>query len=155
MAFFIEKDLNPGNGVSFAKRASRISPAAADVSWRPLPWGIRRPIEESNHDKKDNLIFVLLTQPTVTRSPVCLSVFLSFILFFCTKLNRFKVVFFSTHRNILFSKRFLIILFANPTFWQKNLQIRVAAIGPWFRLCLPSSGPGFESQALHLHFFNL
>ena len=32
----------------------------------------------------------------------------------------------------------------------------VAAIAPWFRLRLPSScGPGFESQAHHLHFFQL
>ena len=29
----------------------------------------------------------------------------------------------------------------------------VAAIAPWFRLCLPSCGPGFKSQAHHLHFF--
>ena len=29
----------------------------------------------------------------------------------------------------------------------------VAAIAPWFRLCLPSCGPGFKSQALHLCFF--
>ena len=30
---------------------------------------------------------------------------------------------------------------------------RVAAIAPWFRLRLPSCGPGFESQAHHLRFF--
>ena len=30
----------------------------------------------------------------------------------------------------------------------------VAAIAPWFRLRLPSCGPGFESQAHHLCFFN-
>jgi len=30
---------------------------------------------------------------------------------------------------------------------------RVAAIAPWFRLRLPSCGPGFDSQALHLCFF--
>ena len=29
----------------------------------------------------------------------------------------------------------------------------VAAIAPCFRLRLPSCGPGFESQAHHLHFF--
>ena len=29
----------------------------------------------------------------------------------------------------------------------------VAAIAPWFRLCLPSCGPGFESLAHHLRFF--
>ena len=29
----------------------------------------------------------------------------------------------------------------------------VAAIAPWFRLCLPSCGPRFESQALHQRFF--
>ena len=28
-----------------------------------------------------------------------------------------------------------------------------AAIAPWFRLGLPSCGPGFESQAHHLCFF--
>ena len=31
----------------------------------------------------------------------------------------------------------------------------MAAIAPWFCLRLPSRGPGFESQALHLHFFQL
>ena len=31
--------------------------------------------------------------------------------------------------------------------------MRVAAIAPWFRLRLPSCGPGFESQANHLCFF--
>ena len=30
---------------------------------------------------------------------------------------------------------------------------RVAAIAPWFCLRLPSCGPGFESQAHHLRFF--
>ena len=29
----------------------------------------------------------------------------------------------------------------------------MAAIALWFRLRLPSCGPGFESQALHLRFF--
>ena len=29
----------------------------------------------------------------------------------------------------------------------------VAAIAPWFRLCLPSCDPGFKSQAHHLLFF--
>ena len=29
----------------------------------------------------------------------------------------------------------------------------VAAIAQWFRLRLPSCGPGFESQAHHLRFF--
>ena len=29
----------------------------------------------------------------------------------------------------------------------------VAAIAPWFHLHLPSCGPGFESQAHHLRFF--
>ena len=29
----------------------------------------------------------------------------------------------------------------------------MAAIAPWFRLQLPSCGPGFESQALHQNFF--
>ena len=29
----------------------------------------------------------------------------------------------------------------------------MAAIAPWFRLRLPSCGPGFESQAHHLCFF--
>ena len=33
--------------------------------------------------------------------------------------------------------------------------LRVAAIAPWLRLCLPTCGPGFESQAKHLRFFNL
>ena len=33
--------------------------------------------------------------------------------------------------------------------------IGVAAIAPWFRLHLPSCGPGFESQAHHLCFFQL
>ena len=33
------------------------------------------------------------------------------------------------------------------------LKLRVAAIAPWFRLRLPSCGPGFDSQALHLYFF--
>ena len=28
-----------------------------------------------------------------------------------------------------------------------------AAIAPWYRLRLPSCGPGFESQAHHLRFF--
>ena len=32
-------------------------------------------------------------------------------------------------------------------------DIRVAAIAPWFHLRLPSRGPGFESQAHHLRFF--
>ena len=32
-------------------------------------------------------------------------------------------------------------------------MISGAAIAPWFRLCLPSCGPGFESQAHHLRFF--
>ena len=31
----------------------------------------------------------------------------------------------------------------------------MAAIAPWFRLRLPSCGPRFESQALHLRFFQL
>ena len=31
----------------------------------------------------------------------------------------------------------------------------VAAIAPCFRLRLPSCGPGFKSQALHLHFFSI
>ena len=30
---------------------------------------------------------------------------------------------------------------------------RAAAIAPWFRLRLPSCGPGFESQVHHLRFF--
>ena len=29
----------------------------------------------------------------------------------------------------------------------------MAAIDPWFRLRLPSCGPGFKSQAHHLRFF--
>ena len=29
----------------------------------------------------------------------------------------------------------------------------MAAIAPWFRLRLPFCGPGFDSQALHLRFF--
>ena len=29
----------------------------------------------------------------------------------------------------------------------------VAAIAPWFHLRLPSCGPGFDSQAHHLRFF--
>ena len=32
-------------------------------------------------------------------------------------------------------------------------QMMVAAIAPWFRLHLPSCGPGFESQAHLLCFF--
>ena len=35
----------------------------------------------------------------------------------------------------------------------KNGLIGVATIAPWFRLRLPSCGPGFESQAHHLRFF--
>ena len=35
----------------------------------------------------------------------------------------------------------------------KRLSVLVAAIALWFRLCLPSCGPGFESQAHHLRFF--
>ena len=31
--------------------------------------------------------------------------------------------------------------------------VGVAAIAPWFCLRLPSCGPGFKSQAHHLHFF--
>ena len=34
-----------------------------------------------------------------------------------------------------------------------NNVTRVAAIAPWFCLHLPSCGPGFESQAHHLCFF--
>ena len=37
----------------------------------------------------------------------------------------------------------------------KNHFSWAAAIAPWFRLRLPSCGPGFESQAQHLCFFNL
>ena len=36
-----------------------------------------------------------------------------------------------------------------------NFNCRVADIALWFRLRLPSCGPGFESQAHHLRFFNL
>ena len=32
-------------------------------------------------------------------------------------------------------------------------EMGVAAIAPWFRLHLPSCGPGFESQAHHSSFF--
>ena len=32
-------------------------------------------------------------------------------------------------------------------------KMMVAAIAPWFRLRLPSCGPGFESQAHYLCFF--
>ena len=35
------------------------------------------------------------------------------------------------------------------------VKLGVAAIAPWFRLCLPSYGPGIKSQAHHLHFFQL
>ena len=35
----------------------------------------------------------------------------------------------------------------------KYNKVWVAAIAPWFRLRLPSCGPGFESQAHHLCFF--
>ena len=35
----------------------------------------------------------------------------------------------------------------------KKCQRRVAAIALWFGLRLPSCGPGFKSQAHHLHFF--
>ena len=38
--------------------------------------------------------------------------------------------------------------------WKAKIAIQVAAIAPWFRLRLPSCGPGFESQAHHLCFFN-
>ena len=31
----------------------------------------------------------------------------------------------------------------------------VAAIAPWFRLHLPSCGPGFDSQTVHLRFFSI
>ena len=34
-------------------------------------------------------------------------------------------------------------------FYFKLTKILVAAIAPWFRLRLPSCGPGFESQAHH------
>ena len=33
--------------------------------------------------------------------------------------------------------------------------LNVAAIAPWFRLRLPSCGPGFKSQAYHLCFFSI
>ena len=36
-----------------------------------------------------------------------------------------------------------------------ELSSVVAAIAPWFRLRLPSCGPGFESQAHHLCFFSI
>ena len=35
----------------------------------------------------------------------------------------------------------------------KKIYLRVAAIAPWFHLCLPSCGPRFKSQAHHLCFF--
>ena len=35
----------------------------------------------------------------------------------------------------------------------KIVNVGVAAIAPWFRLRLPFCGPGFESQAHHLCFF--
>ena len=34
-----------------------------------------------------------------------------------------------------------------------NRKLGVAAIAPWFRLRIPSFGPGLESQAHHLLFF--
>ena len=37
----------------------------------------------------------------------------------------------------------------------KIVHIGSAAIAPWFHKRLPSCGPGFESQAHHLCFFNL
>ena len=37
----------------------------------------------------------------------------------------------------------------------KFTMIRAAAIAPWFHLCLPYRGCGLESQAHHLHFFQL
>ena len=35
---------------------------------------------------------------------------------------------------------------------RQRFAYRVAAIALWFRLCLPSCGPGFKSQANHLPF---
>ena len=43
----------------------------------------------------------------------------------------------------------------SPFCWKQIIFFRVAAIAPWFRLRLPSCGPGFKSQAHHLRFFNL
>ena len=45
----------------------------------------------------------------------------------------------------------------NKAKWRKQQKIKfwVSAIAPWFRLRLPSCGPWFESQALHLCFFIL
>ena len=34
-------------------------------------------------------------------------------------------------------------------------HVGVAAIAPWFRLRLPSCGPGFESQAHHQYYFSI
>ena len=43
----------------------------------------------------------------------------------------------------------------NPIFFKSFINIFpwVAAIALWFRLCLPSCGPGFESKAHQLRFF--
>ena len=43
--------------------------------------------------------------------------------------------------------RLLVTKFRDKYFSQ------VAAIAPWFHLGIPSCGPGFESQAHHLCFF--
>ena len=49
--------------------------------------------------------------------------------------------------------------YSHKCFWKvcrwNNFDDRAAAIAPWFCLYLPSCGPGFESQAHHLCFFNL
>ena len=41
----------------------------------------------------------------------------------------------------------------SDTSTNKVSEYMVAAIAPWFRLCLQSCSLGFESQAHHLHFF--
>ena len=39
--------------------------------------------------------------------------------------------------------------------WMKRYRTEQNINAPWFRLCLPSCGPGFESQAHHLRFFSI
>ena len=43
--------------------------------------------------------------------------------------------------------------YAETAFKPQTVENWVAVIALWFRLRLPSCGPGFESQALHLCFF--
>ena len=46
-----------------------------------------------------------------------------------------------------------IVLILQCAMCTNNKSNGGAAMAPWFHLCLPSCGPGFESQAQHLCFF--